>query len=1567
MAQAGPFFPNSNTNAYPAAPGWTNPNNAHVSDNTYATCTKTGAAGTIGTAAYQDWRDGSGNSPFDVIPAGSTIDSLYLEIDCYTTGNSWSWWLLAYHGTTQDIAGFSTGVTVSETSEVTKTYTWTDAAFTEAWVRGDGATTGLDAGAGGSRICIRAYKGSSTGTSTASLDVVRLYVNYTNNNADVTPAAAAVAVAGVAPSVSAAGNANVTAPTAAVAAAGVTASAAGHFTAAPAAASVAVAGQAPTVTTGYVIAVDETVVQPYRVFQRDIPTNEGSILLEGTYTGGTPSTVEAYFDTGGGGTWGTLDNLSIAGGAWSGSIQAAPGTGTVYVRGTFTGPTYSTDSVTPIMVGDIFIIAGQSNAEGWATEYYPSYKSSDTTWGLPGPYTGTEKAGMLWVYSVSGRHQWRELIEPSAASKNPTNLSGSNHKYATPTWTGSGATYVASHNEYASWVSYMVGYLMEATGVPVGIVNVGVGGSAAEGWDRASDADFSTSSPSTTIIYEELTQQLEQIAGIANSGSGHAKPIGMSGFARGIIFYQGETDIGDASPGSNPSQSGYSAKLAEIVDDWWQDFGLETLVVSPGWTGTGTYAAFTGTGPNGHAASPYDSATNVRLAQQDAWDSVAHVQRGPHLYELNTSSVHLDTNAELVEVAKRIGQAVSQAWYPDPIPYQGVWILRNIAASSELSSDGTAQWTSISNAMDIARGVTPGSTAAGPYDDKLAGFSLRFPWNICDLSTDPTLASDSTSVINRALARVASYNASRPSVNIGLSVRFMAGQWTPSDILSGGPTCNLHTDTVSPYTPVPAPWTTSTNTFNELFETRYELFVSRLAAWCRSNGVDLLHMAWHGGEWAELYYDGSAPSPAIQDLLPGSQYASNRLQFEEACKRLIRIGWRYAGEDLTVEFPLSGRGPITGSVAANAIVDELGAYMQTLTGGGYDRRLAFQANGWGGDGSTSEGGGSGVLFAGEWGHNGDPTSEGYHDRCFAFSVIRGLQDIYPAAGDEDNPTRWTRMFASLAEENVAYCELYDVPVVGTNTAGRNELQAQIGAWTPYDTSADDIRGPRIAAVDAISTTVARILFDADLNEASGTYYTGLNVRDGATTRTAVASGEPSGATQYKAVRDSFSARVVTVTFGAAQSGTVSVASGRYDYSHGLTVPTVLHTDALGTIDVTLPAEVFVRDAIDAVALPSAASCAVAGVTPAAQGTVIATPTAASVTVAGVAPAVITGVIITPTAASATAAAVAPATIGLGRDVTAPTASVAATAVTPTSVTTSAAVTPTAASVAATGVAPAISAGVELTPTAGSVAVAGVNPSVSASGGANVNTAAATVAAAGVAPAVTANVAATPAAASTAAAGVAPTIAAHYATTPTAAAVTATAVAPSVSTAGNANVTAPTAAVAVVGTTPAASAAGNATATPAAASAAAAAILPSLSASSGATPAAAAVTAAGQAPSVSTSGNVNVSAPVATATADGVAPAAATSSAATPTAAACIVSAVAPVASAAAVLFPTAASCTAAATAPSLSTNHIVAVVSASCAVVAVAPTPASVVLHVHPAPGRRGRLRRRWTTRGGLR
>ncbi len=172
----------------------------------------------------------------------------------------------------------------------------------------------------------------------------------------------------------------------------------------------------------------------YQTFQRD-SDGEADIAISGTYAGTTvPTTIQARFD---GGTWTVID-ASPSGGTFSGTLSGQTGQGTLEVR--FTNATSVTHSAANVGIGDVFLIAGQSNAEGHG-DNNQSYSASDT----------------CTMYRASA---WSELADPTGPR-----------------------TFGSAYPPLAT-------LLAADQSVPIAIINMAVASTAIDVWDGAGAAQY---------------------------------------------------------------------------------------------------------------------------------------------------------------------------------------------------------------------------------------------------------------------------------------------------------------------------------------------------------------------------------------------------------------------------------------------------------------------------------------------------------------------------------------------------------------------------------------------------------------------------------------------------------------------------------------------------------------------------------------------------------------------------------------------------------------------------------------------------------------------------------------------------------------------------------------------------------------------------------------------------------------------------------------------------------------------------------------------------------------------
>lgn len=175
----------------------------------------------------------------------------------------------------------------------------------------------------------------------------------------------------------------------------------------------------------------------YRMHQRNVATNTASVTISGTYTG-SPGSIEYRFA---GGAWATLV-ASPVGGTFSQAVTLPTGQGDLEVR--FSSDTGVIASRALVGVGDVYIVAGQSNHVGAA---------SQTVQPAPGAFTA--------VQLDTATMQWKPLQEGLTQA---TNFSGQS---------GYGGSYIGALSNR-----------LQANGVPVAFIPVAKGSTRIDQWQR---------------------------------------------------------------------------------------------------------------------------------------------------------------------------------------------------------------------------------------------------------------------------------------------------------------------------------------------------------------------------------------------------------------------------------------------------------------------------------------------------------------------------------------------------------------------------------------------------------------------------------------------------------------------------------------------------------------------------------------------------------------------------------------------------------------------------------------------------------------------------------------------------------------------------------------------------------------------------------------------------------------------------------------------------------------------------------------------------------------------------
>ena len=242
------------------------------------------------------------------------------------------------------------------------------------------------------------------------------------------------------------------------------------------------------------------------VYQRDI-SGQRTITVSGTFTVPMDKVeVRAVPVVQGQGIDAPWDDLQLAptGGVFSGPITLYGGWYTLEVRGFADGKIVGRDVLSRVGVGEVFIIAGQSNAQG-LKEY-------------PGPGANDDRVIYVSNYENDELGQYKDLLTdpvPPVFSKVSQGLKTMSPRGQTP------------------WCWGILGDLLVAKlGLPVMFINTAWEGTAVENWARSAQG------LSTQSYYGYQYPPQMPYANLRIAARNYANQYGV----RAILWMQGETD-----------------------------------------------------------------------------------------------------------------------------------------------------------------------------------------------------------------------------------------------------------------------------------------------------------------------------------------------------------------------------------------------------------------------------------------------------------------------------------------------------------------------------------------------------------------------------------------------------------------------------------------------------------------------------------------------------------------------------------------------------------------------------------------------------------------------------------------------------------------------------------------------------------------------------------------------------------------------------------------------------------------------------------------------------------------
>ena len=261
--------------------------------------------------------------------------------------------------------------------------------------------------------------------------------------------------------------------------------------------------------------ISVTSPKTYQVIQRN-GSNQANIVISGTYTG-SPAAIEASWNSG---SYTTIVS-SPTGGTFSGTLlNQTAGQGTLNVR--FVNVTSTTSTVNYVGIGDIFVVAGQSNAAGYGFNnqtYTPS--------------------GGLKAVEFGNDDNWKELVDPLDDGTNQVDSVSYDSSVGFP--------------KGSSWVN-IASYFLADQNVPIAFIPTARDATAITQWLPGVDHS------NTSTLYGSMHRRINAADGV-----------------KAVLFWQGESDAI-----AHAASSTYKTNLDTFSQSIQDDFGVKVVMVQIG-------------------------------------------------------------------------------------------------------------------------------------------------------------------------------------------------------------------------------------------------------------------------------------------------------------------------------------------------------------------------------------------------------------------------------------------------------------------------------------------------------------------------------------------------------------------------------------------------------------------------------------------------------------------------------------------------------------------------------------------------------------------------------------------------------------------------------------------------------------------------------------------------------------------------------------------------------------------------------------------------------------------------
>ncbi len=273
--------------------------------------------------------------------------------------------------------------------------------------------------------------------------------------------------------------------------------------------------------------------EPYQVFQRGA-SNSAAIRVEGTTQGAAGKAVEARVVSKGrplsGFDWKQAGN--VQGGRFSAEVASVPVGGPYRVELRVAG-IQATVAVDNLLVGDLWVLAGQSNMDGVGN-------LEDTP--LPSALVNSFDMTDAWVAAEDPLHRLVDAVDSVHWRRQPEKKSEPLSGPALEKW-------IADRKKGAGLGLPFALEMVRRTGVPIGLVPCAHGGTSMDQWSPAQKDKGGAS------LYGGMIRRIKAVGGRVT----------------GVLWYQGESD---ASPAAAPL---FKQKFIDLINAIRTDTGLEKL------------------------------------------------------------------------------------------------------------------------------------------------------------------------------------------------------------------------------------------------------------------------------------------------------------------------------------------------------------------------------------------------------------------------------------------------------------------------------------------------------------------------------------------------------------------------------------------------------------------------------------------------------------------------------------------------------------------------------------------------------------------------------------------------------------------------------------------------------------------------------------------------------------------------------------------------------------------------------------------------------------------------------